>query len=76
MFFLSLKFKKLCFSSLIQPEVLQEMVDLVVTEPASDLDMKSRFKYANLAAEVLTCGDVTIIDKLTGTPDLFNSLYK
>ena len=52
------------------------MVGLVVTEPAEETELKTRFKYANLAAEVLTCGDPTIIDKLVRSSNLLHTLYK
>ncbi|KAK7069462.1 hypothetical protein SK128_000492, partial [Halocaridina rubra] len=60
---------------LTRAEVLDELVFLVVNEPANDGDMQSRFKYANLAAELLTADVPAIIDKLVASTNLLDVLY-
>ncbi|XP_047486746.1 serine/threonine-protein phosphatase 6 regulatory subunit 3-like isoform X1 [Penaeus chinensis] len=61
---------------LTRAEVLDEMVYLVVNEPAAEGEMQMRFKYANLAAELLTADVPAIIDKLVASTSLLDILYK
>lgn len=62
--------------SLTRAEVLDELVYLVVNEPSADSELKMRFKYANLAAELLTADVPAIIDKLVASTSLLDVLYK
>lgn len=62
--------------SLTRAEVLDELVYLVVNEPSSDGELQVRFKYANLAAELLTADVPAIIDKLVASNSLLDVLYK
>lgn len=64
------------FCSLTRAEVLDEMVYLVVNEPSAEGEMQMRFKYANLAAELLTADVPAIIDKLVASTSLLDILYK
>uniref|UniRef100_A0A3Q2ZRV4 Protein phosphatase 6, regulatory subunit 2a n=1 Tax=Kryptolebias marmoratus TaxID=37003 RepID=A0A3Q2ZRV4_KRYMA len=60
---------------LSQDHCMQELVSLITTEPPADLEEKSRFKFPNIACELLT-SDVTIInDKLGGDESLLEVLY-
>lgn len=52
------------------------MVYLVVNEPSAEGEMQMRFKYANLAAELLTADVPAIIDKLVASTSLLDILYK
>lgn len=62
--------------SLTRAEVLDELVFLVVNEPSTDGELQMRFKYANLAAELLTADVPAIIDKLVASTGLLDVLYK
>lgn len=68
-------FEWLFFCSLTQQSVLEELVSLVVTEPSIDVNEKVRFKYANLACEILTSDVAAINDALVSNEDLLNKLY-
>lgn len=63
-------------NSLTRAEVLDELVFLVVNEPSTDGELQMRFKYANLAAELLTADVPAIIDKLVASTGLLDVLYK
>ncbi|XP_012723172.2 serine/threonine-protein phosphatase 6 regulatory subunit 2 [Fundulus heteroclitus] len=61
---------------LSQDHCMQELVSLITTEPPADLEERSRFKFPNIACELLT-SDVSIInDKLGGDESLLEMLYK
>uniref|UniRef100_A0A7N8Y508 Protein phosphatase 6, regulatory subunit 2a n=1 Tax=Mastacembelus armatus TaxID=205130 RepID=A0A7N8Y508_9TELE len=60
---------------LSQDHCMQELVGLITTEPPADLEERSRFKFPNIACELLT-SDVSIInDKLGGDESLLEMLY-
>uniref|UniRef100_A0A668A8I5 Protein phosphatase 6, regulatory subunit 2a n=1 Tax=Myripristis murdjan TaxID=586833 RepID=A0A668A8I5_9TELE len=60
---------------LSQDHCMQELVSLITTEPPADLEERSRFKFPNIACELLT-SDVSIInDKLGGDESLLEMLY-
>ncbi|KAM6895797.1 serine/threonine-protein phosphatase 6 regulatory subunit 2a [Xenentodon cancila] len=60
---------------LSQDHCMQELVKLITTEPPADLEERSRFKFSNIACELLT-SDVSIInDKLGGDESLLEMLY-
>ncbi|XP_058481031.1 serine/threonine-protein phosphatase 6 regulatory subunit 2-like isoform X5 [Solea solea] len=60
---------------LSQDHCMQELVSLITTEPPADLEERSRFKFPNIACELLT-SDVSIInDKLGGNDSLLEMLY-
>nr|XP_057923272.1 serine/threonine-protein phosphatase 6 regulatory subunit 2a isoform X2 [Doryrhamphus excisus] len=60
---------------LSQDHCMQELVNLITTEPSADLEERSRFKLPNIACELLT-SDVSIInDKLGGEESLLEVLY-
>uniref|UniRef100_A0AAR2KNJ5 Protein phosphatase 6, regulatory subunit 2a n=1 Tax=Pygocentrus nattereri TaxID=42514 RepID=A0AAR2KNJ5_PYGNA len=60
---------------LSQDHSMQELVNLITEEPSSDLEEKTRFKFPNIACELLT-SDVTLInDKLGGDESLLEKLY-
>ena len=63
------------FPSLTRPENLNQLVKMIVTEPPEDVDERIRFKYANLACELLTCDTPFINEKLSGDTQLLNELY-
>ncbi|KAM4615400.1 serine/threonine-protein phosphatase 6 regulatory subunit 2a isoform 1-T1 [Polymixia lowei] len=60
---------------LSQDHCMQELVNLITTEPSADLEERSRFKFPNIACELLT-SDVSIVnDKLGGDESLLETLY-
>uniref|UniRef100_A0A671Y381 Protein phosphatase 6, regulatory subunit 2a n=1 Tax=Sparus aurata TaxID=8175 RepID=A0A671Y381_SPAAU len=60
---------------LSQDHCMQELVSLITTEPPADLEERSRFKFPNIACELLT-SDVSIInDKLGAEESLLEMLY-
>ncbi|XP_072528647.1 serine/threonine-protein phosphatase 6 regulatory subunit 2a isoform X2 [Salminus brasiliensis] len=60
---------------LSQEHCMQELVNLITEEPSSDLEEKTRFKFPNIACELLT-SDVSLInDKLGGDESLLEKLY-
>ncbi|XP_034529148.1 serine/threonine-protein phosphatase 6 regulatory subunit 2a isoform X3 [Notolabrus celidotus] len=60
---------------LSQDHCMQELVSLITTEPPADLEEKSRFKFPNIACELLT-SDVSLInDKLGADDSLLEMLY-
>jgi len=58
---------KICFwhFSLSKLEVMEELVALIVTEPSPELDDAVKFKYPNIACELLT-SDVPQFNELLG----------
>ncbi|XP_071113932.1 serine/threonine-protein phosphatase 6 regulatory subunit 3-like isoform X3 [Haliotis cracherodii] len=67
---------------IIQPENMEEMVQLITKDPPDDVDEKMRFKpdtlcfrYPNTACEVLTSDVTQINDKLAGDEALIDKLY-
>ncbi|XP_065162457.1 serine/threonine-protein phosphatase 6 regulatory subunit 3 isoform X1 [Atheta coriaria] len=60
---------------LIKQEVLQELVTLTTTEPPEDIDERSRFKYANIACEMITCDIPSLNERLAGDETLLSKLY-
>ncbi|XP_068442141.1 serine/threonine-protein phosphatase 6 regulatory subunit 2a isoform X2 [Clinocottus analis] len=60
---------------LSQDHCMQELVSLITTEPPAELEERSRFKFPNIACELLT-SDVSIInDKLGADESLLEVLY-
>ncbi|KAL6473623.1 hypothetical protein MHYP_G00171840 [Metynnis hypsauchen] len=60
---------------LSQDHCMQELVNLITEEPSSDLEEKTRFKFPNIACELLT-SDVSLInDKLGADESLLEKLY-
>lgn len=53
---------------------MEELIDLIVIEPAADADEKVRFKHSNLACELLT-SDLDLINDALLEPKLLNKLY-
>ncbi|XP_073706128.1 serine/threonine-protein phosphatase 6 regulatory subunit 2 isoform X2 [Garra rufa] len=52
-----------------------ELLNLVIHEPPADREEKMRYKYANVACELLTCDVSLINDKVGGDESLLNTLY-
>ncbi|XP_063239903.1 serine/threonine-protein phosphatase 6 regulatory subunit 2 isoform X2 [Bacillus rossius redtenbacheri] len=60
---------------LVRPEVMEELVTLVTAAPSSDAEERLRYKYPNLACELLTCDVPAISERLAGEPRLLDRLH-
>ncbi|KAG7454764.1 hypothetical protein MATL_G00263340 [Megalops atlanticus] len=60
---------------LSQDHCMQELVALITQEPPQDMEEKIRFKYPNIACELLTSDVNHINDKLGGNESLLETLY-
>ncbi|XP_024911723.1 serine/threonine-protein phosphatase 6 regulatory subunit 2-like isoform X2 [Cynoglossus semilaevis] len=60
---------------LSQDECMKELVYMITTEPPTGVDETKRFKYSNIACELLTCDVGLINDKLGNEEYLLESLY-
>uniref|UniRef100_A0A674P018 Protein phosphatase 6 regulatory subunit 2 n=1 Tax=Takifugu rubripes TaxID=31033 RepID=A0A674P018_TAKRU len=60
---------------LSQDQCMQELVRLITTEPPTGVEEVKRFKYSNIACELLTCDVGDINDKLGNEEPLLESLY-
>uniref|UniRef100_A0A3B4A109 Uncharacterized protein n=1 Tax=Periophthalmus magnuspinnatus TaxID=409849 RepID=A0A3B4A109_9GOBI len=61
---------------LSQDQCMKELVELITNEPSEALEERSRFKFPNIACELLT-SDVSILnDKLGGDESLLEMLYR
>lgn len=60
---------------LSQDECMQELVRLITTEPPTGVEEVKRFKYSNIACELLTCDVGEINEKLGNEESLLESLY-
>ena len=65
--------------SLTRQEILSELLDLILHEPAEDVEERLRFKLPNIASEVITC-DVAQVRPRLGSPIVFiiinNSMWQ
>lgn len=59
----------------MKPEILEELVTLTVVEPSPDLDERIRFKYPNIACELLTCDLAAINERIASDEALLAKLY-
>lgn len=59
---------------LIKPEVMDELVDLITHEPPEEVDEKLRYKYPNIACEILTSDVPQINDTLVRSETLMAKL--
>ncbi|KAJ8003112.1 hypothetical protein DPEC_G00165990, partial [Dallia pectoralis] len=60
---------------LSQDTCMQELLHLITTEPPAGLEETKRFKYPNIACELLTSDVGVINDKLGGETALLDTLY-
>lgn len=66
---------KVLIDYLMKKEVLGELVSLTVDEPSSDADDMVRYKYSNIACEILTSDISALSERLAGDADLLSKLY-
>ncbi|KAL7734136.1 hypothetical protein ACLKA6_011816 [Drosophila palustris] len=67
--------KKNLVNYLTRPEVIRRLVELITTEPSEDVPMAQRFRYANMACEILTLGLPSLDEKLLSDSDTLQLLY-
>ncbi|XP_063304429.1 serine/threonine-protein phosphatase 6 regulatory subunit 2 [Pelobates fuscus] len=60
---------------LCQPQCMEQLVQLITQKPPTDMEERVRFKYPNIACELLTCDVPQINDKLGEDESLLNILY-
>ncbi|XP_020290990.1 serine/threonine-protein phosphatase 6 regulatory subunit 3 isoform X2 [Pseudomyrmex gracilis] len=60
---------------LTRPAVMEELVTLTIKEPSMDIEERWRYKYPNVACELLTCDVPTLNEKLAGDEALLAKLY-
>ncbi|XP_023259700.1 serine/threonine-protein phosphatase 6 regulatory subunit 2-like isoform X1 [Seriola lalandi dorsalis] len=60
---------------LCQDQCMQELVFMITTEPPAGVEETKRFKYPNIACELLTCDVGVINDKLGNEEPLLETLY-
>lgn len=58
-----------------KPNIMEELVALTVNEPPQDMDERERFKYSNIACEILTCDVPALNERLAGDDALLEKLY-
>lgn len=63
------------FFSLHRADIIEELVELIVTEPPTDIPDAIRFKHSNVACEILTAETPTMIEKLVEREDILQKLY-
>ncbi|VEN40012.1 unnamed protein product [Callosobruchus maculatus] len=66
---------KMLIDFLQKPEVMDELVNLITKEPTLEIDEKIRFKYPNIACELLTCDVPTLNERLASDKALLEKLY-
>ncbi|CAN7995276.1 unnamed protein product [Ixodes hexagonus] len=65
---------KLLIEFLVRPDVMDELVSLIIQEPAEEIDEKLRYKYPNIACEILTSDVPQINEALVKSETLMAKL--
>ncbi|KAJ9574671.1 hypothetical protein L9F63_008203, partial [Diploptera punctata] len=60
---------------LVRPDVMEELVTLTTVEPSGEVDERARYKYPNIACELLTCDVPALNERLAGDEALLGKLY-
>ncbi|XP_042351456.1 serine/threonine-protein phosphatase 6 regulatory subunit 2 [Plectropomus leopardus] len=60
---------------LCQDQCMQDLVRMITTDPPAGVEETKRFKYSNIACELLTCDVGVINDKLGNEEPLLETLY-
>uniref|UniRef100_A0A1B0GQB6 Serine/threonine-protein phosphatase 4 regulatory subunit 3-like central domain-containing protein n=1 Tax=Phlebotomus papatasi TaxID=29031 RepID=A0A1B0GQB6_PHLPP len=58
-----------------RPDILEELVTLITTEPPTDVAESERFKHSNLACEILTSDLPSLNQSLVADPAILQKLY-
>ena len=60
---------------LVNPDVLSELVGLIINEPSKEMEESTRFRLPHIAAEILSCEVPQINEKVSSDENLLNKLY-
>lgn len=60
---------------LTRVEVMEELITLTTKEPPTEIEERWRYKYPNVACELLTCDVPVLNEKLAGNDTLLEKLY-
>ncbi|KAF5289942.1 hypothetical protein FQR65_LT11689 [Abscondita terminalis] len=60
---------------LVKPEIIEELITLTTVEPSTEIMEYKRFRYPNIACEILTCDAPKINERLAGDEALLSKLY-
>ncbi|KOC61525.1 Serine/threonine-protein phosphatase 6 regulatory subunit 3 [Habropoda laboriosa] len=60
---------------LTRSDVMEELITLTTKEPSPDIEERWRYKYPNVACELLTCDISVLNEKLAGNEALLAKLY-
>jgi hypothetical protein len=63
------------FFSLTKPEVLAELINLIISEPPRDAEESTRFRLPHVAAEILSCEVPTLNNAISTDETLLDKLY-
>lgn len=63
------------YFSIHRTEIIDELVTMITSEPPTDIDENIRFKYPNIACEILTSGVPALIERLVGSRSTLEKLY-
>lgn len=66
---------KLLIEFLQKTEIMEELITLITQEPSLEIEERSRFKYPNVACELLTCDVPALNEKLASDKVLLDKLY-
>ncbi|KAJ8928124.1 hypothetical protein NQ314_019350 [Rhamnusium bicolor] len=66
---------KILIDFLLKPEVMEELVTLTTKEPSIEIEERTRFKYPNIACELLTCDVPALNERLASDEVLLDKLY-
>ena len=61
--------------SITRPLILEEMVNMIISEPPNHLNERIRYKYANIASEIMTSDVNDIIEALVCDHSMLTKLY-
>lgn len=64
----------MCYS-LIKPEIIEELVNLTIKEPSIEIEERLRFRYPNIACELLTCDVPAVNERLASDKVILDKLY-
>lgn len=63
------------FCSLLRPNVLEQLVRLIITEPDPEVEENYRYRLSNIACEILTCDLPALNERLSADGTLMETLY-
>ena len=63
------------FFSLVNPDVLSELIGLIITEPSKEIEESSRFRLPHIAAEILSCEVPQINEQVSSDENMLKKLY-